>query len=115
MSGRGLIFQLDSKAVRDPIHESKISRHEGCIEDGTVIPTRLAKARNIRFPTGPRLARKLDGEIQQSAFGLRDRSSCVVLDDRFDQLVVVSYTAETLRVVVNSIMALVDHGHDYGD
>ena len=99
----------------DSVHACKIPHYERQIEDGAVAPACVAKAGGVPFRAGPGLSRKFDGEIQQVTFGFRDGGGGVVLDDRFDELIIARYTAETLRVLVDSIMALVDNRNDHGD
>ncbi len=96
------MLQLDTQAVRNPIHEGKVAHYQCEIDYGSITPARMTQTRHVSFRTGPRLGSEFHGKVEQSVLSVGDGGGGVVFDDRLDQSVIVSDTAETLRVVLDS-------------
>lgn len=109
------MLQLDTKAVRDPVHEGEICHDQGQFEDGAVGPTHLAQTRHFSFRARPGFEGEFHCEVEHRAFALGDRRLRIVPDNRIDKTVTASQAAETLRVMLDSIVALIGYGNDHGD
>jgi hypothetical protein len=67
----------------------------------------LAKEAYTAFPAGRGLTRELFRVSQHGKFGSGDRCTSVVVDDSLDQQIILGFFTETLRMVPDSIVALV--------
>jgi len=112
-SGLGFALQFHAKAVRDSVDEGKVRGDQRYIQNGSVAPTGLAKQVYIAFAASGWVARKFFYELEAGKFRSRNGCVAIVVYDSLDQQIVLCFFAETLRMVLDSILAVIRFGdHD---
>ena len=100
-------FEPDAEAIGETVHKSVVRRDQIGVQYRGIAATGVPKRFNIRLLHCPRLASQFDGVIQQDAIHGVDLRARIVTNQVLNQFLIVTDSAETLRMMRNSIVAAV--------